>query len=513
MLDKLIKKRPLKTKNHRIYLQDKELLQTNFKPGEKISFIFDKENKSLKITPSKEGSISVSKRNKGTYINPIIDIRKKEVLNNFNDCSLLEVEIFENEILIKGYTEIKEESIEKEENIININEKLYKKQIITTTPKELDIWLKKASGDNYNLLEASIDNCVENIISAGKNIHYFDDNTSISENIFKSISKKAIKAISFCSGIGALDKGFIDTGFDIIFGVDFNKDAVETYKNNIGDHIIYEDINNIPLNNIPDAELLIAGSPCQDLSNANRVTGKILDSPKNLIIRRLIDIAKHTKSLKVMVLENVPQLLTKGKKFVDEIKERLSDFEITINKVNSYDFGSPQKRERAIVIASKIGKIKIKPPNIISLQTVRDAFKGLNDNIPNQLDFTIPKKTTIEKMKYIKPGGNFKDIPENLRTKGVHSNSYKRLEWSKPSITITNVRKSNILHPEENRVLSVRECCRLFDLPDDFIIYGTLANKQQVIANAVPYKLSYGIAKIIKDKFNEFYCKRILARY
>ena len=86
----------------------------------------------------------------------------------------------------------------------------------------------------------------------------------------------------------------------------------------------------------------------------------------------------------------------------------------------------------------------------------------------------------------------------------THSNSYRRLAWDEPSITIANPRKSNLMPPEGNRMLSVRECARLFDLPDTFIFTGTLANKQQMIANAVPLSLSTAIAKIIKEAF-EFY--------
>lgn len=208
-------------------------------------------------------------------------------------------------------------------------------------------------------------------------------------------------------------------------------------------------------------------------------------------------------SLKVFVLENVPQLLTKGKKFVEEIKERLSNFEITVNKVNSADFGSAQKRSRAIIIGSKIGKIELKAPKICNVKTVRQAFEGLNDSIPNQLDYPKSKEDTKKRMSYVPQGGNFKDIPEELRTKGKHSNSYHRLAWDEQSITIPNIRKSCIMPPEGNRVLSVREAARLFDLPDSFVFYGTLASRQQMIANAVPLSLSTAIAKVIKNAFGE----------
>jgi len=88
----------------------------------------------------------------------------------------------------------------------------------------------------------------------------------------------------------------------------------------------------------------------------------------------------------------------------------------------------------------------------------------------------------MERIKHVQQGGNVKDIPEEIRPKGQHSDMYKRLEWDKPSITIVNPRKAMLLHPTENRILSIRECCRLFSLPDNFIFKGSLSAMQESIA-------------------------------
>ena len=60
-----------------------------------------------------------------------------------------------------------------------------------------------------------------------------------------------MKVVSFFSGLGGLDKGFVDTGYDIIWANDFDKYAVQTYKANFGEHIVLGDINEIPLEEIP----------------------------------------------------------------------------------------------------------------------------------------------------------------------------------------------------------------------------------------------------------------------
>ena len=84
-----------------------------------------------------------------------------------------------------------------------------------------------------------------------------------------SINKK-FTVVSLFSGAGGMDKGFESAGFDIVWANDFNKDAVETYKKNLGNHIILGDITKIPSNEIPDnPDVIIGGFPCQGFSVNN----------------------------------------------------------------------------------------------------------------------------------------------------------------------------------------------------------------------------------------------------
>lgn len=76
----------------------------------------------------------------------------------------------------------------------------------------------------------------------------------------------AIDVVSLFSGGGGLDLGFKSAGFNIIWAIDNNQNAVNTYKANIGDHIICDDINKIDVNNIPHADVVIGGPPCQSFS-------------------------------------------------------------------------------------------------------------------------------------------------------------------------------------------------------------------------------------------------------
>lgn len=494
MLGMLIKKRIAKLSTRGVYIQDQQLSDTDFSPGTKYKYQVDIKKRQLLIVPSIEDGNTVSRRKLKTGIKPVIDIRNKEALSVFDGMDALEIEIFQDKVKITG---IQKEKIKLGlyDKVKSTASKIFQFRRIGSSESSVfidRIGLKRVVGDVSEFVPRNYDHKIPG----------YED---------------AIRAISLFSGAGILDQGFIEEGFKVVLAIEKNPDAVETYRHNHGDHIVEADIKKFNFLKLWEykAELMFGGSPCQGLSPENRYTN-FLDNPNNELINYFIEGVKSNPYCKVFVLENVPQILTAGNgKFKYEIYSKLSDFEITSGVINSAGMGDPQIRKRAIFIGSKIGKIDLPKEHISEDRyvTVREAFRGLNDRVPNQLDITKSRKDTLTKMSFVPPGGNWRNIPDSLKTSkmlsknGVHSDIYKRLERDKPSITITNVRKTLLLHPMFNRILSVRECARLFSLPDTFKFFGSLGSKQQQLANAVPVKLAKSVAKAVMNKFKRTYSK------
>jgi len=78
-----------------------------------------------------------------------------------------------------------------------------------------------------------------------------------------------VKIVSLFSGAGGLDLGLIQAGNEVIWANDIDKDAVSTYSKNIRSHIVLADIKGVQINDIPVADVIVGGFPCQGFSQAN----------------------------------------------------------------------------------------------------------------------------------------------------------------------------------------------------------------------------------------------------
>ncbi len=158
------------------------------------------------------------------------------------------------------------------------------------------------------------------------------------------------------SGCGGLDLGFINVGFDVVWANDFFKEAVETYKKNIGNHIVLGDITKIPSTEIPNNfDVLLGGFPCQGFSIAN--IKRSMKDERNFLYKEMLRIIKD-KQPKYFVAENVKGLLSmqKGKvieMILNDFKEIGYDVDYRLLKASEY--GVPQHRERVFIIGNRLG--------------------------------------------------------------------------------------------------------------------------------------------------------------
>jgi DNA (cytosine-5)-methyltransferase 1 len=164
------------------------------------------------------------------------------------------------------------------------------------------------------------------------------------------------KIASLFSGCGGLDLGFIKSGFEVIWANDFFKEAVQTYKNNIGDHIVYGDITKISSDEIPNNfDILLGGFPCQGFSVANNK--RSMEDERNFLYKELLRLIKD-KRPKFFVGENVKGLLSmqQGKVIEMIIKDFKSlGYDVEYKLLKASDYGVPQNRERVVIIGNRLG--------------------------------------------------------------------------------------------------------------------------------------------------------------
>ena len=326
--------------------------------------------------------------------------------------------------------------------------------------------------------------------------------------------KKKYRIASLFSGCGGLDLGFIQNGYEVVWANDFFKDAVETYRKNIGDHIVYGDITQIPSSNIPDdIDILLGGFPCQGFSVAN--TKRSMDDKRNFLYKELMRLIED-KQPKYFVGENVKGLLSiqKGQvinMIVNDFKSLGYDVDYRLLKAS--DYGVPQNRPRVLVIGvrkninSKIDKEDFFPKKDESYPHLSDLLSDLLDNNYNKTFVTSKylsePKTKIQKIlrtkknrkSFLKKGEKIteqeyskhsdlvvKKFKSMLNNKGVIEKKFKTKKFSQrlltknwnskgPNITATSL-PDDYVHFSQPRTLTVREWARLQMFPDWYTFKG-----------------------------------------
>ncbi|WP_104712479.1 DNA cytosine methyltransferase [Helicobacter cetorum] len=316
-----------------------------------------------------------------------------------------------------------------------------------------------------------------------------------------------MKVASLFSGIGGLDLGFIQNGFEIVWANDFDKYAVETYRANIGQNIVLGDIE-IEKDNICKHDILIGGFPCQPFSTLGSLQG--FEDERGTLFFSICEIIKNHRP-KIVVLENVKNLINhnKGNTFRRIIQE-LSELGYHVNYeiLNTLDFGLPQRRNRIFIVALEKGSFKEldfvfpkKTPCKISALDLLDEEVELKYFISQRMIKTILGKGTKG---YIVEPSIDTPIAKTLTAtmhkchRASQDNYYTDLKnWER----YKDNRYSNI------RRLTPNEARKLQGFPNDFkqVVSDTQSYKQ--FGNAVSVNVSFALAQAIK-KHCELFLKK-----
>lgn len=330
-----------------------------------------------------------------------------------------------------------------------------------------------------------------------------------------------------------------------LFAIDFWKPAVDSYNYNLGNKAIQMDIHDLDEEKIKEltdgeqCDILIGSPPCQGFSLMTRNNYKdnngnihIGMEQKNHLFLEFIRVANILQP-KVIIMENVVGILSMknqyGNKVFDDILKAFNNigYNVKFNIVKCEELGLPQTRHRVILLASKDKNIfsRLYYPNdsgkrtrikeaildipesgnyyVIDWQditsyirTLRNKNDILTDNITNNTTNVVK-----ERIKLIKTGMCMKNVSndEPLKTKAKFTNSYKRESENSLIGTISNITKNILIHPNYDRIYTIREGLRLQNFPDKYQLQGSIQDKYLMIANAIPPLLTENIFRGIID--------------
>lgn len=341
------------------------------------------------------------------------------------------------------------------------------------------------------------------------------------------VSPNKPTAVDLFCGAGGLSLGLKWAGFRILGAIDNDPAAVESYKRNLGPHVVCADLQSVTANDVKsyfgvkqgDLTLIAGGPPCQGFSVKR--TGSS-DDPRNALVLEFIRLVAELKP-RFFLLENVPGLKSKrGENYLSKLIEEAEHcgYRTHVRSVEAAEYGIPQMRRRTLVVGEhrdytqtfQFPIARLAPENY---RTVADAIRDLPsppfDGSPHPVIFNHYREsrlspTNLERIRSIPEGGGREFLPPHLALK-CHGNSkirhvdtYGRLSFDQPSVTITarfdSFTRGRFGHPVDDRTITLREGARIQTFPDEFVFFGNREQCARQIGNAVPPLL----AKIIGEQ-------------
>ena len=375
-----------------------------------------------------------------------------------------------------------------------------------------------------------------------------------------------MRALSFFSGCLGLDLGLEAAGVETVLFCENDKNAKKTIAVNkpnvplisdILDHSSESILDAAGLGKMEQVDLIVGGPPCQAFSTAGKRASFV--DPRGNVFLHFIQIIEEIKP-KYFVIENVRGLLSASLQhrphklrggehpplsyeetpggalnFVLE-KLKSAGYEISFNLYNTANYGTPQKRERLIIIGSLYGRVPHIPPThsekgadgFIAWTTFADVASDLNNDLGEFVTFSEKR---LKYYKMLTAGQYWKDLPEDCKKEamgasyfagGGKTGFYRRISWNHPSPTLVThpaMPATDLCHPERLRPLSVEEYKRIQQFPDDYQLDGTTIQKYRQLGNAVPVGFGEHIGKLIinhsggRNMSDEHYADFPFSRY
>jgi len=352
---------------------------------------------------------------------------------------------------------------------------------------------------------------------------------------------KKIKALSFFSGAMGMDIGLEKAGIDVILACESEKFIRETIKLNRPKIKVLEDINNYSAKEIrkeaglkpkEKIDLIVGGPPCQAFSTAGKRLS--INENRGVVFLKYLELIKELNPT-YFVIENVRGLLSVPLKHVPHNKRdrklkvaeekggtlnyilnylKKIGYKVSFNLYNSANFGTPQTRERIVIIGNKDEKLPYLSPThsqygefgLKPWNTFKSAIKGLHNIKHDHVNFP---KSRLKYYRKLKEGQNWRNLSLKLQKEALGKSFYlgggktgflRRLAWNKPSPTLVTdpmMPATDLGHPVEDRPLSIQEYKRIQEFPDNWKLSGNLRNQYKQIGNAVPVSLGKAIGKLI----------------
>jgi DNA (cytosine-5)-methyltransferase 1 len=329
----------------------------------------------------------------------------------------------------------------------------------------------------------------------------------------------------FC-GAGGLTLGFVRAGFRPVLAVDSDAASCATYAANLctdgtASHVLHRPIEHV--RDFEAAQVIVGGPPCQGFSALGK---RDPHDPRNGLWRhyfRAVDLVRP----QFLVMENVPELLRSEDFSEFRTHVEAKGYTVVAGVLNAADFGVPQRRRRAIVMAAREGtptlpqathgdpsSLDVAAGRLRPWSTVREAIGDLPLE-PTGEDWHLgrnPAPTSLERYRAVPPGGNRFDLQRNrpdltprcwVEKETGSTDLFGRLWWDRPSVTIRTEfykpEKGRYLHPEADRPITHREAARLQSFPDSFVWRGSRIEVARQIGNAVPPDLAHALALAVRQ--------------